>query len=133
MKRSRRLVAIYGLCLLCLLFCLAPGCRKEAPPAKQADALPEDIKLYPNVKKELVREFGEDGAFQIRSLTDAEPENVLQHYENTLPGKKWQLVSRIVGQEYLLIFHKNKQVLRISLVPAEEPDMWVQIIDYGKE
>jgi len=141
MMRRTCLLVLLGLCLLSPAWGILTGCGEtpapaetpESSPAEAVNVLPEDITLYPNSKKVLAKEFGANGAFQIRTLTEAEPENVLQYYENYLGRKRWQIVSRITGRENLVIYRKDERILRISVVPTDDPDVWMHIVDYGKE
>jgi hypothetical protein len=127
------------LLVLALVLIAAVACGKKAPPpetattpgAHQPAELP-DVPLYPTGKV-LERAYSPEGAFQVRMLTAATSEEITSFYEDRLRTAGWRRVENIQENEFLAIYRKGAELLMVSILPTDNADEVLHVLNYYKE
>ncbi|MDP8224628.1 MAG: hypothetical protein P9L99_14800 [Candidatus Lernaella stagnicola] len=136
MNRTYRLIWLLFAVLLALTLGLLGGCDKNTGdtdnggPGKAFPRLPADVPLYPTGKI-VQRVHDADGAFQVRLITTASPEDIINFYEKRLRPFGWREISRINETPYYLVYKKGSRYVEISVLPTENPEEVLHVLNLG--
>jgi hypothetical protein len=137
-RRAGWLIAASAICLLLLVAC-GKSDKKATPTPEDpnqrdlrvAQNLP-NVPLYPSGKV-IERAYAPDGSFQVRLLTAATTESLIDFYNKRLEPLGWKRLSEKTGDEYLAIYRKGQETILLSIFATDNPDEVLHILTYKEQ